>query len=124
MTEADRRELRRMDDARMAILETQMQQVIKNQDDGRRETLDWRANFSAKLDRAIDVMTNRPCVKHEEKLKNVDTIGSSIWTLILTLVPILATTAYFIVTMHGDVEHLKATSFGYRGIKVVTDERP
>ena len=110
-----------MTEERIAILETQMEQVLHNQDRYDKEATEWRNRFCIKLDRVLDKLDNRPCVEHGERLKQVGTIGAALWGLCLVLVPITCAGAFYIVSLANDVEHIKNTSYGYRGIKVVQD---
>jgi len=107
-----------MTEERMAVLETQMSQVIKNQDRYEIDATEWRSKFCVKLDRVLERLDNRPCIEHGEKLKAVGVIGNAVWGLILVLIPLLATGAFFVTTMVSDIQHIKSTSYGYRGIPV------
>jgi hypothetical protein len=54
-------ELRRMDDERIAILETRVDQILVNQEEYKKEANDWRGRFCKKLDFLISKMSSFPC---------------------------------------------------------------
>lgn len=112
---------RRQDDVRIEVLSERIEHVLSNQEKYSKEATEWRGNFCRKLDKVIERLDSRPCVEHGEKLKMVGTIGNSLWGLILVIIPLGLAGAFYIITLVNDVNHIKETSYGYRGIKVVED---
>jgi tetrahydromethanopterin S-methyltransferase subunit G len=106
---------------RIAVLETQMCQVLTNQDEYKKEAYEWRSNFCRKLDKVLDKLDSKPCVEHGQKLKQIGAISTAVWGLILVLVPIILSAFFVVSTMLSDIRHIKDTSYEYRGIKVVQD---
>lgn len=115
-----------MTEERMAVLETQMVQVIANQGRYEEEAREWRGRFCSKLDRVLERLDNRPCEIHAEKFtqfgKDIGWLQKIVYTLLTLIVPSIIGVAVVWGALNNDVTHLKSTSYGYRGIKVVTDD--
>jgi cyclopropane fatty-acyl-phospholipid synthase-like methyltransferase len=74
-------DFRRVDDARMSIVEERLSNVIENQKKYETEARDWRERFCSKLDKMMEKMDNRPCIRHDALLSNVKAQLGWMWAV-------------------------------------------
>lgn len=74
-------ELRREDDARMAVFDSEIKHIIENQRRYEEEARDWRDRFCKKLDVIMERMDNRPCVRHDALLSSVKSQLGWMWAV-------------------------------------------
>lgn len=74
-------EERRKDDARIAILETKLGNIIENQDKYAEEAREWRNRFCVKLDKVNDRLAVLPCDKRAYLVNQV----RAIWGIIILI---------------------------------------
>ena len=108
-----------MDDERIARLETKVELWMES-------TTSYRRDLCSKLDRVMNKLEELPCRERIEGTKSIRTeigwLQKIIWTVCCIGLPSIIGLAVTWGTINHTVSLLTATSYGYRGIKVVKDE--
>jgi len=114
------------DDEAMA-LKIQLEVLTERVSNWMTTTTEYRKSLCSKLDSMNIRLDKLPCEARIEASKSIRSdlgwLQKIMYGVLGVGIPALLSLAVIWGAVRNDVEHLKNTSYGYRGIKVIADER-